>query len=58
MTLVHIQIGNDYDENYLMYVSYNHFNYSSYVYVFMYIFHCAFKLFSFYGTCHVSDVFC
>jgi len=45
VTWVNIQIGNDCDENYSMYVSYNHFNHSSYVYVFLYIFHCVFILF-------------
>ena len=58
MTWVHIQIGNDYDENYLIYVSHNCRNCSSYVYVFLYIFHCVFKLISFYGTRYVSDVSC
>ena len=50
MTWVHIQIGDDCDENHLMYVSYDHFNYSSYVYFFFYIFHCIFKL----GALHNS----
>jgi len=45
VTCVHIQVGNDCDQNYLMYVGYNHFNYSRYVYVFLYIFHCVFILF-------------
>jgi len=35
VTWVHIQFGNEYDLNYSMYASYNHFNYSSYVYAFL-----------------------
>jgi len=36
-----------------MYASYNYFNYSSYVYVFLYIFLCVSKL---YATCYVFGI--